>query len=151
LDPPCSFSGRDAKFVPAFAPGDDFHSPRRGGFFGRFEELKKSATPAQLYALLYDLPKRGDLHNHLSGSDRAEWIFDVCVDPARNGGDTLYPRAYIAATPDAIAPGARYQTIRKRTYDRLSAVVRAEYVKLADLTPTGHPPRRSRGCATYDL
>jgi adenosine deaminase CECR1 len=103
-------------------------------FSVRFDELKKAATPAQLYALLYDLPKGGDLHNHGSGSDRAEWIFAVCTDPARNGGDTFYTRAHIAAEPDAIAPGARYRTIRKRTYDQLGATVRAEYAALTELS-----------------
>lgn len=103
-------------------------------FSARFDELKKNATPAQLYALLYALPKGGDLHNHSGGSDRAEWIFAACTDPARNGGDTFYTRAHIAAEPDAIAPGARYRTIRKRTYDQLGAAVRAEYVPLAELT-----------------
>jgi adenosine deaminase CECR1 len=104
-------------------------------FSSRFEELREKASPAQLYALLYDAPKGGDLHNHLGGSDRAEWIFDVCVDPARNGGDTFYTRAQIPAEPDAIAPRARFHTIRKRTYDQLAAVARAEYVALPALTP----------------
>ena len=103
-------------------------------FSTRFEELKKAAQPAQLYALLYDLPKGGDLHNHSGGSDRAEWIFEVCADPSRNGGDTFYTRAHIAAEADAVAPGVRYRTIRKHTYDQLPAVVRAEYAPLAELT-----------------
>lgn len=105
-------------------------------FSARFDELKKSATPAQLYTLLYDLPKGGDLHNHAGGSDRAEWVFAVCTDSARNGGDAFYTRAHIAAEPDAIAPGTRYRTIRKRTYDQLGAAVRAEYAPLTELTAT---------------
>ncbi|MSU64912.1 MAG: adenosine deaminase [Opitutus sp.] len=104
-------------------------------FSGRFDELKKTANPSQLYTLLYDLPKGGDLHNHGGGSDLAEWVLALCIDPARNGGDTFYTRAHIAAEPDTLAPGARYRTIRKRTYDRLAAITRAEYVALADLTP----------------
>src|SRR4051812_28443395 len=53
-------------------------------FSNRFEELKKAAAPAQLYTLLYDLPKGGDLHNHSGGSDRPEWIFDACTDTKLN-------------------------------------------------------------------
>ncbi|MSU50966.1 MAG: adenosine deaminase [Opitutus sp.] len=110
-------------------------SPLLGAdFSARFDEIKQAAAPAQLYALLYDMPKGGDLHNHSGGSDRPEWIFDVLTNPARNGGDAFYTRAYIAAEPDAIAPGARYFTIRKHTFDRLSAVVRSEYAPLNQLT-----------------
>src|SRR6266478_3019913 len=32
-----------------------------------FEEVKKTATPTQLYRFLYAMPKGGDLHNHLPG------------------------------------------------------------------------------------
>ncbi len=111
------------------------HPARTADFAGRFDELKKGASPSQLYTLLYDLPKGGDLHNHGGGADLAEWVFDICVDPARNGSDTFYTRAHLVAEPDTIAPGARYHTIRKRTYDRLAAVARAEYVALPELTP----------------
>src|SRR5882757_1182970 len=103
-------------------------------FADRFEEIKKTAKPAELYTFLYALPKGGDLHNH-SGSERPEWIFAICTDPARNGGDTFYTRARFAAAPDAIAPIQRFYNIRQHTYDGLSAEVRKEYVKLGDLTP----------------
>src|SRR5438552_17817718 len=98
-----SFLAAGAICVPLFA----------STFSVRFEELKKAAAPAQLYGLLYDLPKGGDLHNHAGGSDRAEWILEICTDSARNGGDMFYTRAHIAAEPDTIAPGARYRTSPK--------------------------------------
>ncbi len=103
-------------------------------FADRFEEIKKTAKPAELYTFLYALPKGGDLHNH-SGSERPEWIFAICTDPARNGGETFYTRARFAAAPDAIAPVQKFYNIRQHTYDGLSAEVRKEYVKLTDLTP----------------
>lgn len=103
-------------------------------FSERFDALKSAATPAQLYALLYDLPKGGDLHNH-SGSERPEWIYAICTDPARNGGDTIYTRARFAAAPDAIAPAQRFRNLRQHGYDRLAADVRKEYVRLDALTP----------------
>jgi adenosine deaminase CECR1 len=104
-------------------------------FYPRFEALKAAATPAQLYALLYDLPKGGDLHNHASGANRSEWLYAVATDPARNGGDTFYTRAHFADAPEAVAPTERFHNIRQATYERLGARARAEYVPLSALTP----------------
>jgi len=44
-----------------------------------FEELKATATPVQLYTFLYALPKGGDLHNHLGGAARSEWLWDAAL------------------------------------------------------------------------
>jgi adenosine deaminase CECR1 len=106
-----------------------------GDFTTRFDELKSRATPVQLYALLYDLPKGGDLHNHSGGADRPEWRYAICTDPARTGGDTFYTRARFASAPDAVAPTQRFHNIRQFTYDQLPAAVRQEYVRLDALTP----------------
>ena len=38
-----------------------------------FTEFKQTATPQQLYNFLYLLPKGGDLHHHLGGSNFSEW------------------------------------------------------------------------------
>ena len=103
-------------------------------FSVRFEALKTSATPAQLYALLYDLPKGGDLHNHSGGADRGEWLLAAATDPARNGGDTFYTRAHFASPPDAIAPAERFRNIRQHTYDLLAPAARTEFVRLDALT-----------------
>ncbi len=104
-------------------------------FSARFDALKATATPAQVYALLYALPKGGDLHNHSGGADRAEWLFAAATDPARNGGDSFYTRANFGAQPDAIAPAERFRNIRQHTYELLSPAVRAEFVRLDDLLP----------------
>jgi adenosine deaminase CECR1 len=93
-----------------------------------------ASTPAQLYAFLYDLPKGGDLHNHSAGANRAEWVYAVCTDPARNGGDTFYIRARFAGPPEEVDPSARFRVIRRQAYDLLSDKVKAEYVPLASLT-----------------
>jgi adenosine deaminase CECR1 len=58
-------------------------------FSARFEVIKHTAKPAELYAFLYALPKGGDLHNHLGGAIRPEWWYAVATDPARNGGDAF--------------------------------------------------------------
>jgi adenosine deaminase CECR1 len=103
-------------------------------FSDRFEQIKKTATPAELYTFLYALPKGGDIHNH-SGSERPEWIYAILTDPARNGGDTFYTRARFAAAPDAIAPAKRFHNLRQSGYDRLAEDVRKEYVRIDALTP----------------
>ncbi|MBL9190546.1 MAG: hypothetical protein JNK23_23915 [Opitutaceae bacterium] len=101
-------------------------------FAARFDDLVRTATPRQLYALLYDLPKGGDLHNHAGGSDRPEWMFEILTDPARNGGDAFYTRARFGPETE---PAARYRLIRRRTYEQLAPAARAGYVPLADLSP----------------
>lgn len=97
-----------------------------GTFSKRFEEIKRRATPTELYTFLYALPKGGDLHNH-SGAERPEWIYAICIDPARNGGDTFYTRARFAGP-------MRFHNIRQFTYDQLPAAERAEYVRLDSLS-----------------
>ncbi len=108
---------------------------RAADFGARFDEIVARATPAQLYSLLYDMPKGGDLHNHAGGANRSEWVYDVCTDPARNGGETFYARARFAGAPDAVDPTARFRTVRRKTYELLPAAAKAEYVALAGLTP----------------
>jgi len=51
-----------------------------GSFAERFEIIKADATPEELYRFLYDLPKGGDLDNHLSGSSRSEWWYELATD-----------------------------------------------------------------------
>jgi len=118
-------------FILLFATACAVHA---ASFADRFEVIKQSASPADLYTFLYALPKGGDLHNH-SGSERPEWIYAICTDPARNGGDTFYTRARFAAAPDAIAPAQRFHNLRQFGYDRLSEQARREYVRLDELSP----------------
>jgi adenosine deaminase CECR1 len=50
-----------------------------------FEAFKASATDEELYRFLYAMPKGGDLHNHLSGSIRSEWFYDLALAQAERG------------------------------------------------------------------
>jgi adenosine deaminase CECR1 len=118
-------------FVLALAAAVAAHA---ADFGARFDEIVARATPAQLYALLYDMPKGGDLHNHSGGANRPEWIYAICTDPARNGGETFYARARFAGAADAVDPAARFRTIRGKTYSMLSDKVKSEYVALASMT-----------------
>ncbi len=103
-------------------------------FAARYEAIKVSATPEQLYKFLYALPKGGDLHNHFGGSIIPEWKWDILTDSTRNGGDTFYTRARFAVSPDAVDPRVRYHTIRQHTYDQLDPQKQSEYVLLLELS-----------------
>lgn len=106
-----------------------------GGFAERFEAIKQSATPAQLYTLLYDLPKGGDLHNHLGGAVRSEWWYELGTNPALNGGDTFYTRVKFSTTPDTREELTLFRNIRGHTWRQLPPAVQADYVRLDQLTP----------------
>ncbi|MEI6105462.1 MAG: adenosine deaminase [Opitutae bacterium] len=106
-----------------------------GDFPARFEALKSSARPSELYAFLYALPKGGDLHNHLGGAIRSEWWYAVATDPQRNGGDTFYTRVRFTAGIDTGVPLVLYQVIRRHTYERLSPALQADYARLDQLSP----------------
>ena len=104
-------------------------------FTERFEQLWDVASPDQRYRLLYDLPKGGDLHNHSPGSNRPEWMMAIAKNPERCGGDVFWTRMRFASPLDAIAPPAFCHTIRNFSYQALPADIRAEYVRLDQLTP----------------
>ncbi len=103
-------------------------------FAGRFADIRRAATPAQLYAFLYDMPKGGDIHNHAGGSNLPEWIWSVLTDPSRNGGDTFYTRVRYSNDPASPLPFVKYHTIRRFSYEALPPAVRGEYETLAALT-----------------
>lgn len=103
-------------------------------FAERFEIIKKTARPAELYALLYDLPKGGDLHNHAGGSNLPEWWYEVATDPKRNGGDTFYTRVKFSAPLQTGRTTIPFHTIRQHVYEALSASDQGDYVALSQLT-----------------
>jgi adenosine deaminase CECR1 len=111
-------------------------SPRQPSSFARrFQEIKKAAAKEQLYAFLYDLPKGGDLHHHMTLSYLPEMWYAAATDPKRNGGNAYYTRTRIDNCPDSDEPVLLYRTIQQSTYDRLSECRRKEYKPLAGLAP----------------
>lgn len=44
-----------------------------------FETFKQEASQEDLYRLLYNMPKGGDLHNHLSGSSLPVWWYEAAI------------------------------------------------------------------------
>ena len=104
----------------------EFGTAAAAPFSARFEAIKRTATPAQLYTFLYALPKGGDLHNHLGGAIRPEWWYAIATDPARNGGDTFYTRVRFTAGIDTGVPLVLYHTLRRYAYELLEPALRAD-------------------------
>jgi adenosine deaminase CECR1 len=110
------------------------HATPAKPFGSRFEEIKKQAAPAELYRLLYDLPKGGDLHNHINLSFPAEDWLALATDPRRARRNQFYTRIQFANCPDSKEPFVRFQTIQRATFRKLSPCQQAEYVALDALT-----------------
>ena len=104
-----------------------------------FEEVKATATPAQLYRFLYALPKGGDLHNHLPGAVRSEWFWDAAMaEEAR--GYVYYTRVRIEnCAPyghDEFGPAKAlllFKTIQASSYRTQDACGKSEFKRLQDL------------------
>ena len=104
-----------------------------------FEELKEGDDQT-LYRVLYYMPKGGDLHNHLSGSNYSEWWYDLAVaqedrgytyytkvrieNCAPYGGDRFGPQAYLLL----------FRNIAEAEYNDLDACEKREFKRLQDLT-----------------
>ena len=107
-----------------------------------FEDVKKNATPEQLYTFLYALPKGGDLHNHLTGAAMADWMWDAALATEKQG--------YIYYTKVAIHNCVPYgsdeygqapylllfRNITAAGWAQLDDCQKGEYKRLQDLTPT---------------
>jgi len=50
-----------------------------------FEDLKNNGSDADLYRVLHHMPKGGDLHHHLSGSNFSEWMYDLALQQRERG------------------------------------------------------------------
>lgn len=104
-----------------------------------FEEFKKTATPQQLYTFLYALPKGGDLHNHLGGSVRSEWMWTATL-AQKSRGYSYYTKVRIDnCVPygsNEFAP-TRYlllfRNIKASAYDKLDQCQQGEYKALESL------------------
>lgn len=107
-----------ATVAPAAGPGE------------RFEEIKRTATPAELYTFLYALPKGGDIHNHFGGSVLPEWWLEAALDPTVNGGERFYTRTRFLNHADSAQPYVRFVTIRESTFKRLPPHLQDEFTVL---------------------
>ena len=106
-----------------------------GSFDTQFEIIKKTCSRQQLYALLYDLPKGGDLHNHLGLSFPAEQWYAAATDKQRTHGNEFYTRIRFNNCPDSSEALIRFRTIQRSSYLALPDCRKAEYENLAALSP----------------
>jgi adenosine deaminase CECR1 len=104
-----------------------------------FEDVKKQATPEQLYTFLYALPKGGDLHDHLSGAARSEWMWEAALAQEARGY-TYYTKVAIRNClpygTNEFGPAPYLMLFRNLTnanYQKLDECQRAEYKRLQDL------------------
>ena len=104
-----------------------------------FEEVKAGATPAQLYRLLYAMPKGGDLHNHLGGTVRSEWFWDAAM-AAEQRGYVYYTRVRLmnCAPYGHDEFGASkalllFKDIQASKFEALDACGQSEFKRLRDL------------------
>jgi adenosine deaminase CECR1 len=103
-----------------------------------FEDLKAKATPEQLYTFLYALPKGGDLHNHLEGAARSEWIWESALAQEQRGY-TYYTKVRIQNCAgygtDARAYLLLFKNLPAVDYARLNDCEKSEYKRLSELSP----------------
>jgi len=107
----------------------------------RWRALQKTATPEQLYRLLYALPKGGDLHHHMGGGFLPDMWFSVATDAQKTGGQRFYTRKRISSpTRLDVVHGLDsrntlfWATIHEQAYAALSKEQRADFTALDELT-----------------
>lgn len=105
-----------------------------------FRNFKQTASPQALYQFLYQMPKGGDLHHHLSGSGYGKWWFELAADSEKNGGYSYYTRVknnncepYGVNTFSINAVTFLFHTISQHTWSELSACRQQEYRALSQL------------------
>lgn len=101
-------------------------------FEARWNEIKKSAAPGELYRILWDLPKGGDLHNHLTLSISPETLLRAALRP---GAVEFFTRLKFAGCPDSVRPFLEWHTVPAHGIKSLSPCAKAEYIPLRALTP----------------
>ena len=98
----------------------------------------KSAPPL-LRAFLYRMPKGGDLHNHLGGAARPEWLWDAALAQEKHGY-IYYTKVKIQNCRDygtnefGFAPYLLlFKNLQASDYDKLDTCGRSEFKRLQDL------------------
>lgn len=102
-----------------------------------FEDFKSSADDRELYRFLYALPKGGDLHNHLTGSNFSEWWYELATNEKLNGGYEYYTRVRInncagyGSDMFGMAPYLMYfRNLQGSSFEALSECEKSEYKKI---------------------
>ncbi|MGK0473674.1 MAG: adenosine deaminase CECR1 [Candidatus Azotimanducaceae bacterium] len=107
-----------------------------------FDVIKRTASDAELYQLLYEMPKGGDLHLHISGSGFPEWWYELAL-AAESDGYRYYTKVRINECRgyggQAFKVGAPYLlmfvTLQESNWNQLPACEQEEYELMSELTP----------------
>lgn len=104
-----------------------------------FADLKANGSDEDLYRVLYYMPKGGDLHNHLSGSNFSEWWYDLALEQKERGYE-YYTRVRIEncvtygdAGFGALNHALMFRNISTGEYASLNSCEKSEYKALANL------------------
>jgi adenosine deaminase CECR1 len=108
-------------------------SLRADGFSSKFDDLKRSASPADLYRFLYATPKAGDLHHHQAGDWRMEDLYRVATNAPRAGGNRFYTRVKAGTCDNASNSWERFTTISSNTWSHLTSCEQQEFLALDQL------------------
>lgn len=116
------------------APCLAFAAPEPAGHW--FEHLKDDADDRTLLRFLHAMPKGGDLHIHLGGSNHPEWIHEIATDADRWGYRFLTRTSVENCRSPADAtldPLLLFRTISEHSWEQLDRCERSEYERLEDL------------------
>ena len=105
-----------------------------------FEDFKAEATREQLHQFLYEMPKGGDLHHHMSGSGFAEWWLELAL-LAKTDGYVYYTkvklnncREYGGQAFKTTPYHLMFQTVVHHSWQALPECERDEYLPLSELS-----------------
>jgi len=103
------------------------------------ERAKNSGNKADLYRVLYYMPKGGDLHNHLSGAGYSQWWYELALN-AEEKGYLYYTKIQItdcSASKDKTIYSKHYnllfRNISENEYNQLNDCVKQQYKELKNL------------------
>jgi adenosine deaminase CECR1 len=98
-------------------------------FSERFDAIRREATPEELYRVLYDLPKGGDLHDHLGGAIFPELWWRLATERGK-----FYTRVrFSECATSCPSPLLEFHTVSESTWSGFSPCCRAEYEPLSEL------------------
>ena len=103
-----------------------------------FETFKDTATDSELHQLLYEMPKGGDLHHHLTGSVLPEWWYEAALNVA-DEGYRFYTKVRINncmehGEPEFMQYLIHYRNIHAFQWEALSECEKTEYLPLHELS-----------------
>ena len=103
-----------------------------------FEEIKSGGDDAALHQTLYEMPKGGDLHHHLSGSIFSEDWYELALASEAHGY-RYYTKVKINNCQEHGTPGfnqylIHYQNLSEVNWNKLDACERGEYMPLSELS-----------------